>query len=180
MRKLILDCRYGKLLSKRTSAYRHHALPPPQADAGFLHLTSTDISEVCIDAMRAKHAHSHAHIKWEVADMLQLEQVFAPDSFDVVLDKAGLDALLAHKGDVWEAPEALLAQTHTVCQQVQTVLRVGGRFLSLSFGQPHFRLQYLGVGAGAEGDGGSRPVWASIAHEPVDVGFGYFWYVLTV
>lgn len=112
--------------------------------------------------------------------MLQLESVFGGGCFDVVLDKAGMDAVLAHKGDVWEAPAALLEQTFKVCKQVQHVLVPSGKFLSLSFGQPHFRLQYFGVQAGRseEAPAGDVPQWASIEKEAVDVGFGYFWYIL--
>ena len=131
--------------------------------------------------MQAKHETSHPHIEWKVADMLQLDAVFAPHSFDVVLDKAGMDAVLAHKGDVWEAPQELLQQTYTVCKQVQGVLAPGGVFLSLSFGQPHFRLQYFGA-AGADSTEAAPaqdvPRWESIKKEAVDVGFGYFWYIL--
>ena len=146
-----------------------------QYDAGFTNLVSTDISPTVIEAMSKAHSEVRPGITWQVADMLALPEVFEADSFDVVLDKAALDALLAHGGDVWSAPEDLLQAAHAVMRGVQHVLKPGGLFLSLSFSQPHFRKQYLGE-EGPQSDG--TPRWASLKHSKLDVGFGYFWYTL--
>ena len=149
-----------------------------QYDAGFTNLVSTDISETVIAAMQAQHAAERPGITWCVADMLDLTAVLEEASFDVVLDKAALDALLAAGGDVWQAPPELLEAAFAVGKGVQAVLKPGGVFLSLSFSQPHFRTQYLGVAGDAEAAEGA-PKWASLTHESLDVGFGYFWYTMT-
>ncbi|KAF1778792.1 S-adenosyl-L-methionine-dependent methyltransferase [Phytophthora cactorum] len=38
-------------------------------------------------------------MKWIEADMTKLREVFTPESFDVVIDKAAMDALMCDEGD---------------------------------------------------------------------------------
>ena len=56
---------------------------------GYCDILSTDISEVCI----ANQQKAFPHLTWQVADLMHLED-FQDDSFDVVIEKATLDALL--------------------------------------------------------------------------------------
>lgn len=90
--------------------------------------------------------------------------------FDVVIDKAAMDAVLAAKGDTWDPPESLLLEAHAICESVCSVLRPGGLFIQVSFSQPHFRKPYLM----------QNPAWWSdegVCVEKVDAGFGYFAYI---
>lgn len=104
---------------------------------------------------------------WQVMDMRNL--AFDAASFDVVIDKAGMDAILAGRGDSWEQPDDLLVIAREVCASVFRVLKPGGVFLQVSFSQPHFRRPYI-----ATPDLG----WTLAVHK-VDVGLGYFCYALT-
>jgi SAM-dependent methyltransferase len=74
-------------------------------------------------------------------DMLQLE--FAAESFDVVLDKCSMDALLVDEGDPWFPRAECVAAVARYLDGVARVLAPGGKFLQVSFGQPHFRRGYL-------------------------------------
>lgn len=75
-------------------------------------------------------------------DMRSLQ--FPTASFDVVLDKASLDAIWTDGGSVWTPSPAVTEDVTRTVDEILRVLRPGtGRFLSISFGQPHFRLPLL-------------------------------------
>jgi hypothetical protein len=153
-------------------------LPMDMAISGYSRITASDYSETVVRKMAQKCASLAAagtttttsasaspmppsplmSIAWEVQDMTNLSY---PDaSFDAVLDKAALDAILADGGDVWDPPSNLLASAHAVCASVARVLVPGGIYMQLSFSQPHFRRKYLlqpaqvAGGAAPEGGGG--------------------------
>jgi hypothetical protein len=100
--------------------------------------------------------------------MLDLE-AFTDGSFDVVLDKAAMDAVLAGRGDTWDPPDDLLAAAASIAQASCRVLVPGGLYLQLSFAQKHFRKAYL-CQAGIP--------WALERVESIPVGLGYFLYIL--
>jgi SAM-dependent methyltransferase len=62
-------------------------------DDGSARITSTDISEVAVEAMRAKEAARRPRITWAVADIFGMPHI-PTGAFDVVLDKATLDSVL--------------------------------------------------------------------------------------
>lgn len=138
-------------------------------DDGYRNVVSTDYSEVVVQRMRAKYAASHPGIVWQVQDMTALT---APDaSYDVVFDKAAMDAVLAHGADVWDPPAALLDVAATIMREAARVLVRGtGVYLQLSFAQPHFRRRYLTQDAAAWSGG--------VTKHDIPVGFGYFLYLL--
>ena len=48
------------------------------------------------------------------------------------------------EGDVWDPREAVVRTVHQNCLETRRVLRNdGGRFIMISFMQPHFRTKYL-------------------------------------
>ena len=72
-----------------------------------------------------------------------------------------MDALLCSTGSVWSPSEDICVSCKQEVDEVMRVLKPGGRFLYISFGQPHFRLQHLertgwesGVKTTVLGDGG--------------------------
>jgi ubiquinone/menaquinone biosynthesis C-methylase UbiE len=65
------------------------------------------------------------------------------ESFDYVLDKGTMDALMCEKGDVWQLPESIRIDCERELEQVMRVLKLGGSFVYVSFGQPHFRRPVL-------------------------------------
>ncbi|CAM9744500.1 unnamed protein product, partial [Phaeothamnion confervicola] len=81
-------------------------------------------------------------LRWAVADATMLAGL-ADGSFAAVVDKACMDALVVEEGDPWSPEPAVVATVHRMCAAVSRVLRPGGRFLQISFAQPHFRRKYL-------------------------------------
>ncbi len=107
------------------------------ADAGFVDVVNTDFSPVVIERMAAQHSSTHPTLRWLTMDMLDLQ--FEDGSFDAVIDKAAMDALMCDEGDVWDPHEAVVSAAKRMCRGVTRVLRPAGLFLQISFAQPHFR-----------------------------------------
>ncbi|NWI12629.1 EFMT4 methyltransferase, partial [Crypturellus soui] len=134
-------------------------------ELGYGDITSIDFSPACIEAMRARYAHC-AGLRWAVMDMRALR--FPDASFDVVLEKGALDALLAGERDPWRVSAQATAALHRVLAEVSRVLRPGGRFVSISFAQPHFRKPHYAQEAFG---------W-SLRHVAYGDAFHYFLYVM--
>ena len=116
-------------------------LPLELAAEGFHSVTATDYVSEVVDAMRARHP--GAPVAWAVADMTALPASGFGAVFDVVLDKGAMDALVSAEGDSWSPPPEALAVSRSVCEGVAGLLAPGGRFLQISFSQPHFRAAHL-------------------------------------
>lgn len=111
-------------------------------DAGYHNIVNIDFSANVIEKMRALHGESRPSMRWEVMDMTKM--AFAEDSFDVVLDKAAMDALVVDEGDVWDPVRSVVESVDNMCISVDKVLnKTHGIFLQISFAQPHFRTKYL-------------------------------------
>lgn len=78
-------------------------------------MTSVDYSSVVVAAMRARYAHV-PKLRWETMDARALG--FPDGSFDVVLEKGTLDALLAGERDPWTISSE---GVHTVDQVLSEV-----------------------------------------------------------
>lgn len=61
-------------------------------DAGFRGITNIDFSKVVISDMLRRNVRSRPDMRWRVMDMTSMQ--FMEETFDVVLDKGGLDALM--------------------------------------------------------------------------------------
>ena len=116
-------------------------------DHGYTNITNIDYSQVVIDKMRAKHQELRPLMQWLCMDMTRLgtfpDQHDSRPPFDVVIDKAAMDALMVDEGDVWNPKESVCAATHNMCLEMRRVLASSGVFLQISFAQPHFRTKYL-------------------------------------
>lgn len=66
--------------------------------AGYRSITNIDYSSVCISTMSARHSDCPG-MTWREMDVRQLS--FPDASFDVVLEKATLDALMVDEKDPW-------------------------------------------------------------------------------
>mmetsp|Transcript_12895 Transcript_12895/g.30020 ORF Transcript_12895/g.30020 Transcript_12895/m.30020 type:complete len:141 (+) Transcript_12895:117-539(+) len=75
-------------------------------------------------------------------DMTDMSE-FPDASFQVVIDKAAMDAIMVKEGDVWNPNFEVVHQTRNMCHHVSRILVQGGIFLCVSFAQPHFRTKYL-------------------------------------
>ncbi|CAN7984806.1 unnamed protein product [Ixodes hexagonus] len=133
---------------------------------GFQNVENIDYSAVVIDNM-ASHCDHCSQMKWHVMDATQLR--FPDASFDVVIEKATLDSMMVHEKDPWNLSEETHLKVDLVLREVSRVLRDGGRFISITFAQPHFRGPLY-----ANPDFG----WSLETYE-FGEGFHYFYYLMT-
>ncbi|XP_045213380.2 EEF1A lysine methyltransferase 4-like [Mercenaria mercenaria] len=103
---------------------------------GFKHITNIDFSPVVIQKMADKHSDLQ-EMSWLVMDICDLR--FEPCSYDIVLEKGTLDALMVHEKDPWDTSVETLQKIDSILQQVTSILKPGGKFISITFAQPHFR-----------------------------------------
>jgi len=68
-------------------------------DDGYHNIVNLDFSQVVIDKMAKRHA-ACTGMTWVCMDMLNMG--FTEDSFDVVLEKGTIDALLVEQKDLWK------------------------------------------------------------------------------
>ncbi len=111
-------------------------------DAGYENIVNIDFSDVCIENMKKRNEVSRPNMKWLCKDMTELDE-FATDSFDVIVDKASMDALHVDEGDVWDPNEDCVQITDKMCLGLSRVLQGKGTFIQITFAQPHFRTKYL-------------------------------------
>jgi SAM-dependent methyltransferase len=104
---------------------------------GFTRVVSIDYSKTVVEAMRKRAP----HLEWLQMDMCKLE--FPSESFEVVLDKGSLDAVFTDGGSVWNPSTQVRSDVGSCIHEVLRVLKPGGIFISISFGQPHFRKPYI-------------------------------------
>ncbi|KAG6550172.1 hypothetical protein Mapa_008129 [Marchantia paleacea] len=97
-------------------------------DAGFTDITNIDFSRVVISEMLRQHVRSRPRMRWLVMDMTKMQ--FSDSSFDVVVDKGGLDAILGEPEDESTAGVSLLSE-------VKRVLRPNGRLVVITLAQQH-------------------------------------------
>lgn len=132
---------------------------------GYANVTNSDFSPIVIDQMRSRYPTHH----WAVANMLSLSASFANSSFDCIIDKAAMDALVTDVGDPWNPCDRAKSDIRKVCTEMRRVLRpAGGRLIQISFQQPHFRERLMT----------SDMILETVCD--VDVGLGYFFYVWTM
>lgn len=65
------------------------------------------------------------------------------DSFDIVLDKCAMDAIWSDGGSLWDPEEKTVNDISSCMREFHRVLKPGGTFIFISFGQPHFRKPLL-------------------------------------
>ncbi|WAQ96382.1 EFMT4-like protein [Mya arenaria] len=81
---------------------------------GFKHITNTDFSPVVIEKMAEKHK-DLTEMSWQVMDMCDIS--FPAESFDIVLEKGTLDAVMVHERDPWNTSQETLDLIDSVLQQ---------------------------------------------------------------
>lgn len=109
---------------------------------GFKDIYNVDYSEKVIEMMRDRTKDSFPSLQWATMDFRDMNSL-KDGSFDVVLDKGSLDALWSDGGSQWDPSETVLADINASLKEILRVLRSGGRFISITFGQPHFRLPHM-------------------------------------
>lgn len=114
---------------------------------GYVHVHNIDYSSVLVEQMVLQAAqllenHPNSRLTYEAADVTAMTTI-EQNSYDIVIDKGTLDALLCDKCDLWFPPPEVLVNAHLELQEVYRVLKDGGQYLYITFGQPHFRKPIL-------------------------------------
>jgi len=110
-------------------------------DDGYRNIVNVDYSAVLIEQMRKRHGQVRPEMEWHEMDVRNLS--FQAESFDVAIDKGTMDAMMTVKGDVWDPPQQVVDDCTKEVDETLRVLRKGGLFIYLTFGQPHFRRRFL-------------------------------------
>lgn len=83
--------------------------------AGYHTITNIDYSSVCIRTMSARYSHCPG-MTWHQMDVRQLS--FPDSSFDVILEKATLDAIMVHEKTPWEVSPQTACSIHQALTEV--------------------------------------------------------------
>ncbi|KIM44617.1 hypothetical protein M413DRAFT_442578 [Hebeloma cylindrosporum] len=108
---------------------------------GYRNIVNIDYSGILIEQMQKRHSQCRPEMEWREMDVRDL--AFEDESFDVAIDKGTMDAMMTTKGDVWDPPHQVIHDCNKEVDETLRVLRKGGVFIYLTFGQPHFRRRYL-------------------------------------
>ena len=106
-------------------------LSPQMYDSGLQNITNVDISEVVVNQMRARYKEMD-RMDWVKMDVMKLE--FPDSSFDVVIDKGTVDSLLCGSNS--------FHNVYQMNKNVSRVLKKGGRYLVVTYGQPDTRIDH--------------------------------------
>ncbi|KAL8142913.1 hypothetical protein V2J09_015945 [Rumex salicifolius] len=96
-------------------------------DAGIHGITNIDFSKVVISDMLRRNVRDRPIMRWRFMDMTQMQ--FMDGTFDFVLDKGGLDALME--------PEVGSKLGNQYLSEVKRVLKAGGKFICLTLAESH-------------------------------------------
>jgi SAM-dependent methyltransferase len=99
-------------------------------DAGYGHIVSVDISAVCVQQMCEQHA-DDTRLSFVEGDVRDMKQLFPDRSFDLVVDKATLDAVFIASGTGSTDGENFLAVDEFL-RESRRVLVDGGFFICVS------------------------------------------------
>jgi ubiquinone/menaquinone biosynthesis C-methylase UbiE len=97
-------------------------------DVGLKNIVNIDLSEVVINQMNLKNRH-RTGMQFLKMDMLNME--FLNASFDVVVDKGTLDALMS------DYSEKVVDDCDRLFNELDRVIKVGGRYMCVSLAQDH-------------------------------------------
>ena len=101
-------------------------------ETGYTSITNVDISRVVIDQMVERYKDKPT-LQWQHMNVTQLD--FPDETFDVVIAKATVDAILCGEGST--------ANIAKMCSEITRVLRPTGVFIIISYGVPDNRLNYM-------------------------------------
>nr|GLL28483.1 methyltransferase-like protein 13 [Ipomoea trifida] len=109
---------------------------------GINDLTCIDLSPIAVEKMKNRLlSKGYKEIKVLEADMLDLP--FEDQCFDIVIEKGTMDVLFVDSGDPWNPHPATVDKVMAMLKEVHRVLKPDGIFISITFGQPHFRRRFF-------------------------------------
>ncbi|GMY05877.1 methyltransferase-like protein 13 [Fagus crenata] len=134
---------------------------------GITEITCIDLSVIAVEKMQKRlTSKGYNEIKVLEADMLDLP--FSNECFDVIIEKGTMDVLFVDSGDPWNPQPATVTKVMAMLEGVHRALKPDGIFISISFGQPHFRRPLFDA---------PKFTW-SVEWSTFGDGFHYFFYVL--
>ena len=104
-------------------------------DDGFQNIMNIDFSKNVIDKMTEHYAEKMPQLKFQQADVRNLQGVFESGTFDAVIDKACFDAILC--GDY------SVANSKLFLAEIERVLKYDGVYVSITYGVPDNRQKYF-------------------------------------
>ncbi|CAI5440059.1 unnamed protein product [Caenorhabditis angaria] len=107
-------------------------------ELGYHNITNIDYSEVLISNCKQ----NYPHMKWITDDITSLENL-EDQEFDIVFEKATIEAILVNEKSAWEPSDSALRSLESIFSSICRILKPGGLFISVSFTQPHFRIPAL-------------------------------------
>lgn len=97
-------------------------------DDGYRNSVNIDISNICIAEMKERSKH-RVGMQWLEMDAMDMS--FEDETFDIVIDKSTLDAILCGNDSFLNAAKMIM--------EVQRVLKTGGLYVVISYGSPQNR-----------------------------------------
>ena len=101
-------------------------------------ITSIDYSPIVIEKMAKKYP----DLTWGVDDMMALK-TFSDSSFDIVIEKAAMDALLTDAGSPWDPNPISCKNVDEMIMSCGRVLKKSGQFVLISFQPSLFRQAHI-------------------------------------
>ncbi|CAO1618956.1 unnamed protein product [Sympodiomycopsis kandeliae] len=120
-------------------------ITPGLHSMGYTNLTSIDFSPTLISQMRSQFPQITFHCL-DIRDLLSpssLSLIGPLSSYDLIIDKGTLDALVAEKGSVWDPSQAVRENAAKEIDAVVQLLKPGATFLYMTWQQKQFRLLFL-------------------------------------
>uniref|UniRef100_A0A453B4B8 Methyltransferase domain-containing protein n=1 Tax=Aegilops tauschii subsp. strangulata TaxID=200361 RepID=A0A453B4B8_AEGTS len=157
----------GSRTSPTSATSSPRSSPPPSPLGVTGGVTCIDLSPVAVQRMRDRLAEQGTSgVDVVVADMLDLP--FESESFDLVIEKGTMDVLFVDSGDPWNPNPTTVDNVTKMLEGIHKVLKPGGKFVSITFGQPHFRRRFFEA---------PEFTW-SVEWNTFGDGFHYFFYIL--
>lgn len=103
-------------------------------DAGFHNIWNMDISPIVIGQMKERNKEREG-MHWEVMDVCDMKS-YENNFFDIAIDKSTIDALLCG--------EFAFVNVAKMTNEVQRVIKEGGYYFVVSYGDPETRTQHFG------------------------------------
>ncbi len=110
------------------------SLPADLCDLGYHSQVSIDFSAIAMDTMRERHDNLGSGLEWLVMDVRKMH--FPDQSFEAAIDKGTLDAML--HGSLWDPEDEVKENVSAYVNEVARVLKPGGKWLYVTYRQPHF------------------------------------------
>jgi ubiquinone/menaquinone biosynthesis C-methylase UbiE len=101
-------------------------------DDGYHDIVNIDISDVVIKQMKERNL-TRPKMQWLTMDALQTK--FEDETFDAIVDKSTLDAILCGDFSFYNAAKML--------HEMQRIMKTGGHYISISYGKPETRVHHF-------------------------------------